>query len=270
MIASAEVVLAFAWAFGANGFLIERQLAGIEDLPLAWAAPLADHANIVFHAREDWSMAFYLPAVADPVSPADVPQEREQGEPRLVLFAPYYLAPDGLVDISRMPVDVAEYYFHALAEAALDLEIGGALHRRGAGKAPYAVYLKQRAAELMIDVPQTHRLAAYTSALADFGAHLLAIRNETWRAARRQTAAGSDICRHLEQPASLFGLWRRSLAGGSYTGGYYASNGGSPRWLRSRQMLDRSDKDRFLAELFGVAWSGDPEQDFEAMCPGRR
>ncbi len=237
------MVLAFAWIFGANGFLIERQLDGVEALPSAWLDPVADRASIVFHAREDWAMAFY------------VAPEAEAAGPRIALFAPYYLAPGGLVAASRMPVDVAEYCFHALIEATLDLESDRA-------------WIEERAAELMTDVPRAQRAAAYAAALADFGAHLLAIRNELSRVAERQAATGRDLCQLLDQPASLFGLWRRSLTGGRYAGGFFAPEAdGTPRWAESRQALERADKDRFLAEIFGVAWSGEPREDFEALCP---
>ncbi len=256
-----EMVLAFAWTFGANGFLIERQLTGVEALPAAWLEPVAERASIVFHAREDWAMAFYVAPRASSATLAGAPgmPPVEAAGPHLALYAPYYLAPGGLVAASRMPVDVAEYYFHALLEAALELERGSA----------YADWIEERAAELMTGTPEEQRATAYAAALADFGAHLLAIRNEIARAAERQAAAGRDLCRHLDQPASLFGLWRRSLTGGRYAGGYFASDGeGPPRWTTSRQALERSDKDRFLVELFGVDWSGDPREDFEAVCPG--
>ncbi len=237
----AEVILAFAWVFGANGFLIERQLGSSDVLPAAWLEPVAEHVRVVFHGREDWAMAFY-----------------DEDDPRVALFAPYYLAPDGLVAASRMPVDVAEYYFHALIEAALDL---------GSGPGS-AGWLDERATELLSEVPPAHRREAYVSALADFGAHLLAMRNEIARVAGRQAAAGRDVCRHLDQPASLFGLWRRSIAGGAYAGSFFtAGDGGPPRWVQTRQSLERSDKDRFLAEILGVAWTGDPRRDFEAICP---
>ncbi len=256
-----ELVLALAWTFGSNGFLIDRQRQDLETLPSAWLEPVAERVRVVFHGREDWAMAFYLPAA--PAEPGPAPAG---GEARVSLFAPYFLAPGGLVEVSRMPVDVAEYYFHALIEASLDLEL-----EHGS---PYAAWVKQRATELMADVPPAHRLAAYSSALSDFGAHLLSIRNEISRAAERQAASGRDVCRHLDRPASLFGLWRRSLDTGSYPGGYSsvlseAPGAVRPCWRQSRNALERVDKDRFLAELLGVAWSGGAE-DFETLCPKAR
>ena len=259
----ADLVLAFAWTFGANGFLIERQLTGVEALPSAWLGPVTEHTRIAFHDREDWAMAFYVSA-----GHASGATATEDAAPRLALFAPYYLAPGGLVAASGMPVDVAEYYFHALIEAALDLRVSlaplrGDIERDSA----YAGWIGKRAAALMTGTPEAHRRAAYTSALADFGAHLLSMRNEIARLAERQAAAGRDLCRLLDQPASLFGLWRRSLEDGRYPGEYFASEAGSPpRWVTSRQALERSDKDRFLAEVLGVTWTGEPRDDFETIC----
>ncbi len=259
MISVAEAILAFAWVFGVNGFLIERQLTDVEALPIAWLEPVTDHASITFHAREDWAMAFYVAGHASGATSGRASGATPAPGPRLVLYAPYYLAPGGLPTVSGMPVDVAEYYFHALIEAALDLD---------PDETSYAGRLDERAAELMTDVPPAHRLPAYTSALADFGAHLLAVRNEISRLAERQAAVGRDLCRHLDQPASLFGLWHRSIAGGTYAGSYFVPDGdGLPHWAQSRQALERSDKDRFLEELFGVVWSGDPKQDFAVVCP---
>ncbi len=254
-----EVVLAFAWTFGANGFMIERQLTGVDTLPVAWLAPVARRTDISFHSRPDWAMAYYRPS-EPAVSEARAGETgfRDARRSRLALYAPYYLAPDGLVRVSGMPVDVAEYYFHALIEAALD-------HDRDS---TYGEWMTARATELLAGVPEVHRRSAYAAAVADFGAHLLSIRNEISRLAERRKSDGGDLCRLLDQPASLFGLWRRSVEDGAYAGGYFAAEGaGSTRWITTRQALERADKERFLAEIFGVAWSGDPRRDFRAICP---
>ncbi len=253
-----EMVLAFGWTFGANGFLIERQLAGVEVLPEAWLEPVAEHSRVVFHDREDWAMASYLPAA--PPAPAGAVAA---AGPRIALFAPYYLAPSGLVAASAMSVDVAEYYFHALVEATLDPNVSDTPLRGASHSSSYRVWIEARAGDLMTEAPPAQRTAAYASALADFGAHLLSMRNEIARLA----AAGRDLCRLLDQPASLFGLWRRSLESGRYPGGYFVSDaGGSPRWVISRGALERTDKDRFLAEVLDVTWTGEPRQDFEVIC----
>ncbi len=246
MLPLAEMVLAVAWTFGANGYLIERQAAGSDMLPAAWLAPVSRRVEVAFHGRADWMMAFY---VAD----------RAAGARRVVLYAPYYLAPGGLAPSSSMAVDVAEYYYHALLEAALDLEM--------ADGSSYAAWVEARAAKLMTAVPEAQRLSVYAAALADFGAHLLSIRNELARLAERQGAAGRDLCRLVDRPASLFGLWRRSFVDGPYAGGAFVSDGtGLPRWQEGEQPIERVDKDRFVAEVLGVDWEGEPKGDFAEMC----
>jgi hypothetical protein len=271
MIPLAEMVLAVAWTFGANGFLIERQMAGTRDLPAAWLAPVGRRVEVAFHDRDDWAMAFYLTGRASGAAaggaappPAAAESAPPNPGPRIVLYAPYYLAPGGLAPPSAMAVDVAEYYFHALLEAALDLELE-------ASGSPYAAWAEARAAELMTAVPPSQRSAVYASALADFGAHLLSIRNELTRVAERHAAGGRDVCLTLDQPASLFGLWRRSFAGGSYPGGTFVQDGaGTPRWTEGRQPLERVDKQRFVAELLGAGWVGEPRLDFGALCDVQR
>ncbi len=256
-----ELLVALAWTYGANGFLLERQLGGSVSLPSAWVEPVAASARVVFHDRREWAMAFYLPAgvAAAGVPAAGVPAAGEV--PRLYLYAPYYLAPDGLPPAPRMPVDVAEYYFHALLEAALDLRI--------AAEPAWAAAADRRAAELMSEVPEIERRSVYLAALGDFGAHVLSIANEIDRAARRQRAAGRDVCPQIELPGPLFGLWARSFGDAPYRGRYRAPGGaGAPRWTRSRRGLERRDKEVLVRQVLRVAWSGDPARDFAALCPG--
>ena len=259
MIALVDVLVALAWTFGANGHLVERPAGASDSWPAAWLEPVADRARIVFHDREDWAMAFYLP-------PEPTPAEGGAGDagsdaPRLVLYAPYYLATDGLAAPRDMPVDVAEYYFHALLELALDLE--------PAVDEAWGARVERRAEKLMAEVPAVQRRSAYLSALADFGAHVLSIANEIDRVARRRRAAGGDVCRLLGSPASLFGMWRRSFEGAAYRGRYLlpAEEGSSPRWATSRLALERRDKDALARLILGVEWSGDPARDFAWLCP---
>lgn len=280
--AFADLVVAFAWLFGANGALIERHVDAAPGLPSAWLRPVAARSRIVFHPHRDWPMAFYvapdrggdLPsgdrlggdrlagdrgAGAAPVGRAAASAEA----PRVFLFAPYYLAADGLVAAADMPVDVAEYYFHALLETRFDYE----MHRRTSS---FAASVARRAAELMADVPQAHRSTAYLEAAADFGAHLLSIANEISRLARRQAAAGKDICRLVDHPASLFGLWRRSFTSGTYPGRYPPPedpNGAAGRpWATTARGLTDSDKRIIVRDLLASDWSGDPARDFAWLC----
>lgn len=264
MIALAELVLAVAWTFGANGFLLAQPLAGVDAVPGSWLRPLAARARVVFHARPDWAMAFYVPPAGERGLPSDaLPPGIAVGPgPRIFLFAPYYLAHDGLVSSERMSVDVAEYYLHALLDGRLDLE------SRQPGAA-YPAQAAERADLLMQDVPPDLRWSAYLAAASDFGAHVLSIANEIERMARRHEAAGRDLCRSIDQPASLFGLWSWSFASGSYLGHYLISEdgGGALSWRQSRESLARHDKDLLLRSILRVAWSGEPREDFRQLCP---
>ncbi|MCP3963228.1 MAG: hypothetical protein GY719_35760 [bacterium] len=247
MIDTAELIVAFAWTLGANGFLITGNAP--EDLPARWLEPVAEHTWVAFHDRDDWAMAFYLP---DELAPAG--GESKPG--RVVLYAPYYLAPDGLRDTGDMPVDVAEHYFHALLESAIK------------GSA-YAASVSPRAHELMLDVPESRRLQAYLAAAGDFGAHALSIANELHRAARRQAAAGKDLCELIDHPATLFGSWRRSFAHGLYHGRYLppaTPENAASEWATSRVALEEEDKLRFTRDVLGSSWTGDPARDFTEMC----
>ena len=242
-----ELIAAFAWIFGANGFLIAGNAP--QALPSSWLEPVAERTWVTFHDRADWAMAFYLPAGSQGV---------ESLPGRLVLYAPYYLAPDGLRDTDDMPVDVAEHYFHALLEASFETSV-------------YATSVAPRAAELMQDVPGPRRLAAYLSASADFGSHALSIANELHRAARRQAAAGKNLCDLIDHPATLFGSWQRSFAHGLYRGRYQppaTAENAAPPWATSRAGLETQDKLRFVSEVLDVAWTGDPARDFADLCGG--
>ena len=259
MIALAEWVLAFAWTFGSNGHLLAQPFMGEDGLPASWLRPISTQSRVIFHDRAEWSMAFYV------APPSGSGSDSALGAgPRVFLFAPYYLAPNGLVDANQMSVDVAEYYFHALLDGRLDLEV-----RRP--DSSYREVVASRAGELMGDVPERFRQAAYLSAVSDFGAHLMSIANEIVRAFRRQSAVGRDLCQLIDQPSSLFGLWTRSFRDGAYTGRYLdtgeANAGERPRWEESQEPLTVGDKKMLVQEILKASWSGDAAQDFAWLCP---
>ena len=106
--------LVSAWAGSAYGpAALERHLdesARRGHLPVAFARELEDDVGISLHFRSDHAIAAYLPAFG--------------GEPeRLALYAPFYLRGLDLVPVVDMPVDVSEYYFHALLLAHLGLQL---------------------------------------------------------------------------------------------------------------------------------------------------
>ncbi len=278
MIIFAELIVGLSWLFGANGFLLERQM---ETTPLGvdWVRPVAANARIIFHDQPDWAMAFYVPAsaVSVAISRQDVADEilplGDVGRPRVFLYAPYYLKAAGLREASGMSVDVAEYYFHALLEARLDLV-------ESHGGSPYGRFVVGRAAEWMTDVPEAQRTSTYLDAVADFGAHVLSLVQEISRASQRSARsgdkpAGSELCHLLAHPASLFALWRKSLTQGAFVGWFEANESSSEgtagpagsQWVVSRQPLTWRDKEMFLREVLGQVWSGDPAHDFTWLCP---
>lgn len=280
MLGLIDLVVGFGWLLVPNGFLLERHNEAASKLPADWLRPLAAESRIAFHAQDAWPMALYLPpspvaGESVPPDPSDrVPDEpAHSGErsagpatvsarPRVVLFAPYYLATDGLVPVSRMPVDVAEYYFHALLEARLD-------QARRSEASDLGVVMARRAEQSMADVPAPHRLTAYSEAAADYGAHLLSIANEISRLAERHAAKGSSLCHLIEHPASLFGLWRRSFASASYPGRYPRIDPDDPvarTWVASRSALTAEDKRFIAARILRSHWTGDPAQDFDWLC----
>ena len=266
----AELLLAVVLTIGPNGYLIHQQLAQSQVREaLATAAPEAVGPRlwIVFHQQPEWPMTLYvLPGhvaeIPEPIRSAkhELPRLLPALDvPRLFLYAPYYRPGARMVAVESMPVDVVEYYFHALLEAFLDLERA----RSASG------YIDERAAERMRSVPPGHRREAYVAALADFGAHALAVANELWRGIRRRQAAGEEPCPGIEQGAALFGLWGKIFGAGEYRGRYYLREGdaeGAGRWVTSAESLDRRDKELFLRQVLEARWSGDVREDFGCFC----
>lgn len=272
----AGVLLAIAAAIGPNGHLVEAQLADAGGLPVDVLRRPAGGWWVVFHHQRDWAPAFYSEPDADiavlgaAAAASGTPIHRllpGLGLPRLFLYAPHYLEGGRLRRLEAMAVDVAEGYFHALLEAALNApeargDSGILDFRRAAGR---------RADELMAEVPAGQRLDAYLSAVRDFASHLLSIANEVRRADRRSRERGSDLCAFLDPPRTLFALWERSLRETVYRGRYRATpetgTAGNPAWRTTRRGLEAVDKARVLTELLGGRWRGDAARDFPGLCP---
>ncbi len=177
--------------------------------------------------------------------------------PQIYLFAPYFLSTDGLADLASLPVDVAEYYLHALLDARLDLEQSGS-------DQAWQQWVKERADLLMADVPESQRRSAYLAAVSDFGAHILSLANEVVRLQHRQRLQGRDVCRSVGHPASLFGLWERSFAVGAFAGHYSTPQGSSS--LAWTGLLERRDKIALVRHVLGLEWSGTAGIDFSMFC----
>lgn len=269
--------------------------------PLATLAATSHTLWLVEHRRPDWQRAFYLAPGEQLDDPLGRPPIDLRPLPRLVLHGPTFRidepptpgepsrAEDLWRPFSKLAVDVSEGLTHALLEAWLDHRFGQTAESAVAGniQAEFATQLHRRADERMAEVPAPLRPAAFASALADFGAHLLSIANEIYRASERARHRGHDPCRWLDTGIPLFGLWQRSLEEGAYAGRYPAlpedrdygeEEGSEPAsaitvipasaWRTTRATLDHSDKLWLLGHLQPGAWTGDPGEDFADLCSG--
>ncbi|MEO1367589.1 MAG: hypothetical protein AAFX50_10470 [Acidobacteriota bacterium] len=213
----------------------------------------------VFIPDDDWnSTQALLLAGTDRLLP-------QLSVPRLLLAPEHFQGPDGsLGALEELKPDSAERLLNGLLGASMD--------RRARSDAAFARDLAARAAVTMADVPRPFQVQAFRAALVDFGAHIFSISHEVGRHQRRRLGRGETLCAVLDHPASLFGLWRRALESGEYFGyrpvsaeGSQTRGFGTGRWVRTRGLLDRGDKDWLLGQL-GVEWSGDPAEDFSFLC----
>jgi hypothetical protein len=275
----AVALMIAAGAFGPDGFAVHRRLLAepaAAALPVARLLAAADDSWVVWHYQRSWAAAFYSPpgddlrrmalaALAAGRAGATVERLLPGLEvPRIFLYAPTYRPGGAPAALSEPAVDVAEIYFRALVELALDRQ----LRQPGSW---FRQLAQERAAVLMDDVPAAGRRQAYADAVAAFTAHLLSIAHEIARAAHRAEARGEDLCGLLDPPRTLFALWRQSVRSTAYRGRYLpASDRGDvpPVVAESRRGLASEDKEQILAELLQGRWTGDPVRDFApALCP---
>ncbi|RMH17611.1 MAG: hypothetical protein D6696_15170 [Acidobacteria bacterium] len=270
------LLLTLAVALGPDGAALRPVLSppsAPAGLPLAGLAELAPSLWLVLHRRDDWRMAFYLPA-STPVRDLELmlgPEGSRSARllpglalPRLVLYAPYYRPAGRWRPLAEMPVDVAEQLYYALLEGWLE---------RAEGTDPgFAAELAERAAVTMAADPAAERLTAFRAAVAGFAASALSVAGEIARSEGRRRAAGRpSLCRLLDHPATLFGGWRRIFDGGLYPGEYPGAAdqaGGRRRLKRSRGALSRDDKRWVMRRVLGAGWSGAPRHDFAWLCSG--
>lgn len=239
------------------------------------AEPLGD-TWVVYHRREDWGFAFFIP----PETPAQglpfPPAPRTLSGlrvPRLYVNTRTYRADGAPIPPTAMPVDVAEYLFTGLIEGWLSRELERS--------ADFTGWFDARAAVTMAEVPEDQRREAYALAVTGFGAHMLSIANELHRAAGRVRQRGGEPCKLVQSP--LANLWERSFATGSYAGGYFrpsptapsppeagASTSESSRargpWTKTRAVLSADDKKAWVEKAFGGAWTGRAADDFADLC----
>ena len=232
-------------AYGPGALTRQLDAAGARGhLPLDFAHEVAPDLPLELHYWRDASMAAYLPASA---------HESE----RLALYAPFYLRGPDLVPVVDMPVDVSEYYFHALLEAHLRRQLG-----RAGGEV--SQHIRARAPAVMTDVPPDRRVEAYVDALASFGAHLLAVANEFERKDAQRRSRGG-VCPLLGRRLPLTELWDRMFAGEPYAGDYFSGG----RVATSRSVLAPADKAFLVGSVLGSGWRGSVSNDLgPRYCDG--
>lgn len=264
-------------AFGPNGALVDARLdaAGpaYRDLvPVEWLGATPGSLWLVFHRRDDWVMAAYLPPDAEEMRWARAFPEVAASQfdrllpaldvPRVFLRDSVYRRGGDLVDADSLAVDSSEILFNALLDAHLDFSI-----RRSE---PWTRDLAERAEVVMAGVPEGHREEAFRNAVLDFGSHVLSLATEIARQSRRHPPA--KLCALHDPPRALFLAWQRALDDGQFPG----------RWLRpadpsagiaarretvtTRETLRVEDKLWVAETILGADWTGDPGADFARFC----
>ncbi len=258
----AELLLVVGWVLGPRDALLAQQIATAEAtvaLPLTALQPISEQLWVVWHQRQDWTRAFYLPPetpvtqlVADAGPSAEVllPGLRL---PRLFLYAPDYQKREIW---GSLAVDTAEIYFHALLEAYFDQEL-----RRSASR--WRPLVEKRAPELLPDLPPDVQTTAYLAGLIDFAAHTLATAHEIQRTFKRRPSA-AERCALLQRPG-LPTLWQKIFTAEQYRGSYPTGNPAQP-WQLSPRGITAEDKALVQERLFAHRFSGDPQQDWGHFC----
>ena len=259
------------------------ELAGADSaVRVLRSSPLAtEDLWLVWHDRSDWAMAFYLPPAPLEDGPAlewtGIEPEHQRlmaiPAPRLMVYGRYFGNPDASqsstdpegtaheIAIGPLAVDSGEYLFKALIDAHFDLRLSP--QERG-GRV-------RRASVLFQDLPPEGREGAYFGILAEFGAHLLSLRNEIDRTFKRHGADGrAGLCALAGRSLGLFALWRRAFISQEFRGQAEATQDGAI-WNRRRLQfsaagLESQDKGWFVEQILGRRWTGDPETDFQSYC----
>ena len=264
-------------AIGPNGALVEARLAAAgpayHDLvPVEWLGATPSSLWLVFHRRDDWVMAAYLPADAAEMSWARAFPDVAASQfdrllpgldvPRLFLRESVYRRSveggDGLVRVESLAVDSSEILFNALLDAHVDLAV-----RRGEA---WTQGLGSRGRKLMTGVPDEFREEAFRNAVLDFGSHLLSLATEIARQSRRHPPG--TLCALLDPPRVLFRSWQRALGDGQFPGRWQRPGGIVARrgTVTTRQTLRVDDKRWVVETILGARWSGDPAVDFAHFC----
>lgn len=237
---------------------------GTEHLPLRFARRVAQELDVIFHGERQLALAHFalqpLPFLQPPKPPSSAPV---QISPTLYLLASAYRDGDRTVPLVDLTVDSTNYLFHELILAHLRLQVVESGD-------PYAELLRQRASALLPEISAGERLEAYLTGLAAFGGHTISVANQLERSARLHRHRGSNICRQVDRPYSLFASWERMFRSERYVARYYqpAAEGELVgRWINTKVALEPEDKRLFLRFIFDDFWHGELQRDLlERYC----
>ncbi len=281
MIGIAIWAFSFWWAFGPNDYhlttlLHEADVLEHRLLPLDELANSVSPLWIVAHGRSEWPPFLF-------VDEQDWDRQTGLGflfgterllpnlmAPRLFVSRKYLVGGElarGFRRLEPLAIDESNALFRALMEIHLS---------RVADRRPsIANFVEQRSHELMTEVPEGARRAAYLHAQADYSAHLLSVGHEIGRHQRRKKSGA--LCGLLGHPGTLFGFWHRAVTAGSYPGLYFRSAESGARstqmlhltrgdWRMTQASLEAQDKSWMANAILGTGWSGDPTEDFVILC----
>lgn len=266
-------------AMGPNGWWIDARLEAADDtyrdlVPMEWLGDTPANLWIVFHRRDAWVMAAYLPPDAEEMAWARAfPQVASAQFDRLLpgLEVPRLFLREGvyrvngaaqLVDVEGLAVDSSEILYNALLDAHIDLA-----SRRGED---WTADFGRRAEAVMTRVPEEHRAEAFHTATIDFASHVLSLAAEIARQSRRHPP--ERLCALLNPPRALFSSWQRTHGDAHFPGRWQRpadiANGRPGEWVITGDVLRADDKRWVIEEILGAQWSGDPALDFEFLCRG--
>lgn len=219
--------------------------------------------RVRFHQTEGFGIAVFSRHPVPLLEPAEDPADLE-ARPTLYLQGSTYLRDGRWIPLVEQSVDASEYLLNALLLAHLEIQ-------RVQGPTPFATAARRRSEEILREVPPELRLEAYLRAVADFGSHALSAANQLERSARRHRQRGTDLCRHFDRSASLFGLWDRIFKDGLYLARYYEPADGEAltgRWVTTGVAIEPQDKQLLARTVFEGFWQGNRRADLgERYCP---
>lgn len=213
------------------------------NIPVQSVSAAANLLKLQFHDRDDIAMADYI-------APSGATR------PILLLYRPYYGQNGQLIPIRDMVIDTSEYFFASLLSAYLDL--------LGAKNNPqFMQFLRERAPQVMTDVPPQYQVEAFRNSLISFAASSYSIAVQAERTRRKH---GPKICEIIDRPQTIFTLWENNFQDNAAFQGYYYKETGPNQgeWVESRRVPAKADKIAFVNAILEGYWTGERNSDFKA------